>query len=253
MYCKNCGSQLKDGDKFCQNCGVAIGDSPMENISNDTNLNQEEISNEPVETNAEVNATPVYNQPVNNEAVPAKKSNALFIVIIVILVFAVGGLILYIVLKDEPKPNNPVPNNPAPNSVETTKTLKYGGYEFVVPAGFEISEKDGYTGFSNSEMVILINQIIDSPYETVKAINLNTLKSKLETNSGMRVTAYDYRTIGSKELIYFYGSLDGTNVAVILSALDENNTIEFDCALNNNSLDSVLTKSLEIINSAKKA
>ena len=30
MFCKNCGSPLRDDDVFCQNCGMKIADEDMD-------------------------------------------------------------------------------------------------------------------------------------------------------------------------------------------------------------------------------
>lgn len=41
-YCTQCGTQLRDGDKFCSNCGFQISDSPAYDSRTNTynNVNQ---------------------------------------------------------------------------------------------------------------------------------------------------------------------------------------------------------------------
>lgn len=34
MFCRNCGSEIKDGSRFCTNCGTVIGQNMTENSVN---------------------------------------------------------------------------------------------------------------------------------------------------------------------------------------------------------------------------
>ena len=31
MFCTNCGYELKEGDRFCENCGAPVENPPVEN------------------------------------------------------------------------------------------------------------------------------------------------------------------------------------------------------------------------------
>lgn len=82
MFCKNCGSQINEGQKFCPNCGMQVQQESNQNAGESQNSYQQ----------APVNS---YQQPQYGEyhqegaKSPKKKSNTTIIVVCVILGVAV--------------------------------------------------------------------------------------------------------------------------------------------------------------------
>lgn len=78
MICKNCGSEIRDGLKFCPKCGTQITEPAAE---------------QPAQTDTPVQQSPVYSQP------PKKNNNKLIIIIaaIVLSVLIAAGAALAII------------------------------------------------------------------------------------------------------------------------------------------------------------
>ena len=70
MYCRNCGNELKDSDKFCDNCGAS-----RFGTNNDTKTNNVQVANE--------------------------TQTDLFVYVALSLFLPIVGLILSIITKDE--------------------------------------------------------------------------------------------------------------------------------------------------------
>ena len=103
MVCPNCGKQLNENEKFCDNCGTNITNN--QSINQDIQLETNQLTNE--------NVQPMYNQPVTENIQPEKsqeknkKNNTGLVIIIIILIIVLGSLIYFFVLKkDDNKTNN---------------------------------------------------------------------------------------------------------------------------------------------------
>jgi len=95
MVCKNCGLEIKDGQKFCAGCGTSIEvASENQNISldastdtsvnSDNNINNDinnDINNN-VETNTEINTNTDTNMNTNNNLESGKKRSTKFWVLL---------------------------------------------------------------------------------------------------------------------------------------------------------------------------
>jgi hypothetical protein len=80
MFCPQCGKEVKDGVKFCENCGWAVPAAPAQNA-------------QPSATPA---AMPHYqNAAPSSQNVPAGKSHNAFFALSIL--FIVGGMVLNIV------------------------------------------------------------------------------------------------------------------------------------------------------------
>lgn len=75
MFCKNCGNQVNDIDKYCYNCGAIIEKS--------TNRQNQELNVEPNICQPEIKS--VY----QNNGSPNKKSNIIFIIGAIIIILLV--------------------------------------------------------------------------------------------------------------------------------------------------------------------
>lgn len=94
MFCKNCGNEVKDGEKFCSKCGTSqqIG-----------NTNPSSVGNIPPQTN-NTQQIPLFTQPIGSSTVstmPPKNNKKLHLIIgiaagvialvIIVLVIALAG------------------------------------------------------------------------------------------------------------------------------------------------------------------
>ncbi len=93
MYCINCGSKVKDGAKFCGNCGSAVNSPSHDNVKND-------YQND-------------FNYSVDSEQYSKKKKNAMlisilcffgfivfFVIIIFVFLFILGSVFINFEKKD---------------------------------------------------------------------------------------------------------------------------------------------------------
>jgi hypothetical protein len=60
MFCKNCGSQIPDGVKFCTNCGTAMVQTATEQVSASNAVGTPKIQTQPVSQQTVHNNWPVF-------------------------------------------------------------------------------------------------------------------------------------------------------------------------------------------------
>ncbi|WP_051545304.1 TolB family protein [Butyrivibrio sp. MC2021] len=87
MFCSKCGCEIKEGDKFCGNCGV-----PAPNIVNSGNQPVNPMQNQPV--------NPIQNQPVNQyyrqQPAPAPNNNKRTLIVVLIIAAVLVMLISFV-------------------------------------------------------------------------------------------------------------------------------------------------------------
>lgn len=108
MKCNKCGSELKEGEKFCQNCGTEI--SLL------------------TENGTQIALTDVSSHEQNNN-INSKNKKTIVIILVSIVLIIIGGLVYYFVVSREEKNNtnindNKVENNNQIQDNKTTTTTK---------------------------------------------------------------------------------------------------------------------------------
>lgn len=107
MKCSKCGSELKEGEKFCENCGTEI--TIQSGSENQVVLNN--VSN--YEKNSNINSQ--------------NKGKKIIIILIIIVLLAIGGLVYYFNIYKEEKDNKNINdsknenNNQIQNNTTTTR------------------------------------------------------------------------------------------------------------------------------------
>jgi hypothetical protein len=84
MFCEQCGKEIKDGVKFCVECGWAIPAAPVQNV-------QPAVMPSATQTAVPLNQSAA---PYSLNVPAGKKSNIVFLILAIL--FLVGGFILYI-------------------------------------------------------------------------------------------------------------------------------------------------------------
>ena len=221
MNCKNCGSPLKPTDKFCTACGSGVENASV----------QPEITEAPEPVVQENNQQPVE---------PKKEKSNVAVIIVIILILAIAGAILFFVFKgdkdgDKPKePNNNQQqnnnqNNNQNNQSENTFTL--GGFTFTIPEGYSLEIKDGshfLMNYSNQVSLFLVD-VFGYGFDYYKT-NVTAVKGVIESEEGVKVSGYDFKTINGKEVLIFKGTItkDGMEItfAEVFGSVSSSKTVQ---------------------------
>lgn len=308
MFCKNCGKELNPLDKFCNNCGTPIESTdsvetaPINELPNEEVKAQStpaepafvEIPVEPVITEApseptitETSVEPVINETpavepapvtdipaapvspvINNTAPVQKKSNAGFIVIIIILaliILGVGGFIAYkVLIPKKDTPSTPAVNTPStpttPTPVTTEDTTKYSanGYVFTIPSGFEVYKEDG-DEFIRGKKSYFTAVVVDNQFTYEQ--NKQEFES-IDTSVMNEWNSFGFYLVGNKEITYggkkfyyvqFYNTNNNLYSEIVLTELSDGKA--FACVLyyqTNDGLKEGYDGILSFVNSAKK-
>ncbi len=104
MYCRNCGSLLGEGQKFCPACGTQqIEETNTNSVTQQAqSVQQEQPAQQPVQTTQPVanNTAPVVNNPIPNNmnnTQPPKKKSSIAIILIVVLCVIIGLIVLGVI------------------------------------------------------------------------------------------------------------------------------------------------------------
>ena len=185
MNCKNCGSTVGVGEKFCTNCGAVISSEsevaennnvapmpqPIPNVVPGVNVPQPVVNN--------VNQEPAsFNGQDDN-----KKNNTPFIIIGVILGVIIVGLVVALILlgtnKNASRSNynnnsysTTTPSgNTNPTEVSNENTYNYYGLALVIPNGFMTQEDEGTLYFMNQTTGAILNiEILSGSLEDAQTV-----------------------------------------------------------------------------------
>lgn len=230
MYCKKCGFQISETDKFCPNCGESNNAQPVQ---------PEVQSVEPVQT-AQPEVQPVQTptmQPANQGVQPTpnnqNKDNKKLIITIVAIAVGVAVAVLVGLLvfnnngsksskdSDKKKTNiNEYEDDIVPdiidddNDITTTKddtnttttttttdtssTITYKGFKFNKLSGYTYEETSNGLQISDSSSVTILN-IISGSFDVIKN-NYTSLKSSFE-EKGYEVENLQVKTYGTVEYV----------------------------------------------------
>lgn len=165
-YCENCGAELRDGSKFCQECGIEVSPELIEEhkYCENCGANIEDSENFCENCGADLNAPQVVKK--ENVIEKLKKSNILKkyrIPIIIIATVVIVAIIIYATLIIT-----------APEPDVGTQVASVGLSDFIIPGDYRIDPSSidvdytGYNavfsqGYSNGEEFIYIN-VMNIPY-----------------------------------------------------------------------------------------
>lgn len=165
MKCANCGAELNDSAKFCNECGQkveAIAEAPETNVQE--NPTAEQVSEEPAPV------APVAEPVPAAESVPAptkKKSKKLIVIIVslvVVAAVAVGGFFVVKSLLKKAPSSEAITYNLFNDSLVTVKQGDKYGYmneagELAIPAKYDKAREfdNGYAIVEENEKVSLID------------------------------------------------------------------------------------------------
>ncbi len=229
--CRNCGCPLKLEDRFCKNCGMAVGNTQvlnndsnqgMTNPNNDynawqnnqsmpvqQNMNQ---SNQPVPNN---NYNPYQNNPNNyRNSIPKNKTNSTGKYIIIGLVaFVLVGIAVYLILTMQNDNSRYTPSTPTTKTTpttpttpttqtNTTKTISYGGFTFKIPSNYiSDTSSDGLTISDSSDTWAILLEVIPGDYNKL-INNRNTVISGIKsTCQDCVVSTYDQKVYSGMNCI----------------------------------------------------
>ncbi len=177
MNCSNCGAQVKENEKFCQNCGISLKSEKMLiEAMPIAQTNNNMVNNYPYNYNFNNNAN--NNMDTNNYQVNGNNSKLWIIVgmMFVIVVILVSLLIM------SPKRDVSITSNSSGNLEEKSKDVAMSGGKTSIDA-----EKT----FSNNNINNLndaLNLIVkDSKEEKAKCSNkdINTIEDRVVNNYGI--------------------------------------------------------------------
>lgn len=202
-----------------QNVGGGNIGIPNQNLNINNNINQ--VSNI---NNGQGNAQPnvvmqSVNQPVNNQNIAAnqavpekKKTNPIFIIIVILLVLVIIflGYKLFLADKLSGDSSNSGSNTNSSdtvneqNQVTQSNTVNFENFEFPVPSSYQANIIDGgFLQLINKTDRIMVNASL-YPYaiEDIKE-NIDAVKNSLSGNDGIKIKSQDNKTISGVEWIIF--------------------------------------------------
>lgn len=99
MKCSNCGSELKEGEKFCQNCGTEItiqseNQNDLVNSSNAENKIEENINVIDNQSKMILPENESNNDNINSQN---KSKKPIIIILVIIVLIILGGLVYYFI------------------------------------------------------------------------------------------------------------------------------------------------------------
>lgn len=133
MNCPKCGSPLNPGDEFCRNCGFRI---PTNQNSSNAQGAQNNVTAPNPNMNGSINTNSNMNQGTPNmgdtnfggntygsNSAPKKSSNVGLIILVIVLILAIVGILVYFLVVKKPAPtiNENPPENQTSNQVADNK------------------------------------------------------------------------------------------------------------------------------------
>ena len=258
MNCKKCGNIVTPFDKFCQNCGepnenynggntqtvqtetpvVPVQEpvvntqaqKPVTPVQEPVTPVQEPASNVPVQNS--INSMPT--QPVINSAsnIEKKKSNAGFIILIIVMSLIIIGLGTFIAIKyignndtkDTNINNNSANNNSnnngnevinEPTNVTNDSVIDVDGYTFVKPSDLQYNEEKNMYGNSN---IIFNLKVVTESFDVALGE-----KEQLLTvvQSYIPQATYSENTYGSRKYMNYSGVVSNINAEVFITSIDD--------------------------------
>lgn len=236
MNCPKCGNILNPADTLCPKCG-----QPVNNVQPVNNQPQPAPTQVPNtnQFNPQPESQPMMNNPYN----PAPKKNNAFIIIIIVLVLAIIGVVLFFVLGNKDKTednttgdtnttvdNGTGGNNTQPTTVDNggdTNTYTYENYEFPIPTGYEPMEKEESLYFidQNNKVVTGVLSVLPYSYQ-----NYVDYKEEIKTSgaeAGFDVKEIVEETHGNAKWLKIVATAEGEEIIFYFTKLDQYSTVQY--------------------------
>lgn len=284
MFCKNCGSALPEGTKFCPKCGAAVEnkveevkEEKVEAVAEEVKVEEAAPIVEPaVAPAAEPATTPVApvapTAPVQSNAKPANSNKTLIIVLIAVFGVLILGLIIFILITlfggikgsntntpVEPTtevvtPKEPTPTpDPTPTPTTTGKTINVNGVTFTISDSYITDTVNGATVIYDAEKKSAVGfiQVFNGSLNSI--VSTKALESSLE-NQGYTAISTSSETEDGVEayMVKFY--YNGVTHFYSAISLDSDSTLIAEFMINPStymSASDVLKKYTSIIKTAE--
>ncbi len=196
MNCKNCNSSLEEGTTFCPNCGQAVNEEIVEEVTNAATT-------------------------VNNTSFSEKKNNKapLIIGIIAGCLIILGILILVAIKFVMPIFNNKSSSDNKPETkTEAVKTIELDEYTFTLPEGFSVLEPNGVKVVGNENFYFVLDnaRISESTYDDLLGTkyyialelsktlkDMNYISADEEIHNGQKYLIFRFSYTQSGETYYY--------------------------------------------------
>ena len=255
MFCKNCGSALPEGTKFCPKCGAAVEnkveevkEEKVEAVAEEVKVEEAAPIVEPaVAPAAEPATTPVApvapTAPVQSTVKPAKSNKGLIIALIAVFGVLIVGLIIFILItvlsgSKAPSSNTPVepttevvtPKEPTPTPDPTPtpttsgKTITVNGVTFTISDGYTTEDVNGTTAIYDSEKKSAVGfiQVYSGSLDSI--VSTKALETNLERQGYTAISSSSETEDGvNAYMVKFY--LSGITHFYSAVELDSNTTL----------------------------
>ncbi len=242
MNCKNCGTPVSAGIKFCPSCGSPIEDgqpqmnNANQNLTPPTGIVNQTTYNQQPSMNTSQPQQPANNMPYNQQPVMSpytnmnnkKNNNKIFIIVGVVV-----GIILFAIIvgsmisnsKDSKSGSSNANGSTNTNSSSNTNTnyteITLNDYKFQVPSNYTGTISNGrlqLTGVDGKSVALI--GIINGNYTQI-ASSQSYIKSYMQ-NSGYTVNKIGTKTISGREFVVGEVSQSGKNMLMGYTKLDNN-------------------------------
>lgn len=257
MNCKNCGTQINQGEMFCRNCGASVEvnnqpvmqpTQPVGNVQPTMQPNQPMMNQQVAQPMPQTMNQPMGQpmmQPMMQQA--PKKNNTGVIVLVAVVVVAVlviGGVLLATRGKND-KGGNGDSNIIESNSNQggevtpvstTTSKVRFKGFEFNIPTEYLFEIQTNSLAVTDNITWLTDIEVIDASYTTLvsrkEQIKLNMEKNGyiastpvVKTYSGVQWITIEVQN-GSSKAIIAYSQATASKVFGIVG-YTKNNTIDY--------------------------
>ena len=287
MFCKNCGSALPEGTKFCPKCGAAVEnkveevkEEKVEAVAEEVKVEEAAPIVEPaVAPAAEPTTTPVApvaptapTAPVQSNAKPANSSKTLIIVLIAVFGVLILGLIIFILITlfggikgsntntpVEPTtevvtPKEPTPTpDPTPTPTTSGKTINVNGVTFTISDSYITDTVNGATVIYDAEKKSAVGfiQVFNGSLNSI--VSTKALESSLESQGYTAISSSSETEDGVEAyMVKFY--YNGVTHFYSAISLDNDSTLIAEFMINPStymSASDVLKKYTSIIKTAE--
>lgn len=275
MFCKKCGNQLNEGQKFCDNCGEKVEEIVKEEsiivASEMKEENASIIPNQNEELKTEINNNEQMNNNFNNYSnvntsvssnVPKKSSNLPLIIAFILIGIIIIALVVFIVVKVTDKDDNNVDNDnpivenddPKKNEVPKKETITATNYDYEKLDGYQYVIKSNRINVTNNSLdFVAALQNTSVQFSTVQP-QLESMKQKM-INNGYTVNNAYSGTYGTTKFLVFEMTYLGKEMILFYAGHPDKTTVYGSIQLKSSSYTSedVLKDMSKIINASEKS